>query len=149
MQNNIIKNAYLPINEENIKNAKQFLLLKWKERAFELGKKEPLDLSSSCKFSSLFTSKVFGGKIKGNWFHQWVEITDNSIIDLNESAKDVQSLKAKKLPEYLKHFQNIKCPENVYSHDKKQQTNPETLASFNSIEPRVNKWVKEFLNITT
>lgn len=81
-----------PATPENISAAKGFVLRKWRERAIERGREEPADLSSACKFGSLFAAKLFGGKVRGNFFHQWCELPDGQRIDVSDEAADVASM---------------------------------------------------------
>lgn len=119
---------FLEPSDDNIASAKAFVLKKWKERAAERYSPEPTDLTSSCKFTSLFANKVFGGKIKGNWQHQFVQLPDGKIIDLNIEAEDVKRL-----------------GQQAHAHDESfWRKNPEHKESMISCVPRVNTWVKEF-----
>ena len=116
----------IPATPENILKAKEFVFRKWKERATERGLPTPQDLSSSCKFGSLFAQKIFGGKLQGNYDHQHVVLPDGQIIDFSHDAEDVKSLR------------------NPYKHDKKFWNNPDHRESMASCLPRVNQWVEEF-----
>ena len=116
----------IPATPENITKAKEFVFRKWQERAKELGRPEPTDLSSSCKFGSLFAQKIFGGKLQGNYDHQYVVLANGQIIDFSHDAADVQKLK------------------KVYYHDSLFWNNPDHRESMKSCLPRVNKWVDEF-----
>lgn len=117
--------------KHNIEVAKAFVLKKWKERASERGYKEPNDLSSSCKFSSLFAQKIFGGTIFGNENHQYVKLSNGIIIDLNIDAEDVKLLAS------------------PHSHDEEFWKNTEHKESMKSCIPRVNRWVEEFKKLTS
>ncbi len=112
---------------ENIEAAKEFVLRKWKDRAKERGSAEPVDLSYSCKFSSMFAQKIFGGKIQGSYDHQYV-VKDGQVIDLNLDAADVKALS------------------NPHKHDPLFFGNRDHKISMKSCEPRVNQWVDEFLS---
>lgn len=115
--------AFLPPTPENIAAAKQFVMEKWKERANERSFSIPKDLSGACKFASLFAQKVFGGRLQGNWHHQYV-VKGNQTIDLTDAAGV-----------------NIRNP---YHHDPEFWMNPEHRTSLQSCMERVNKWVEEF-----
>lgn len=113
---------------ENIARARTFALIKWKERAAERLDSEPNDLSRSCKFTSLFAQRLFGGKIHGNWQHQFLKLNDGTIVDLNIDAEDVKRL-----------------GDAAHSHDPIFFTsNPEHKASMKSVQPRIDTWVREF-----
>lgn len=116
----------LPATPENIEKAKAFVLKKWRERATERGLRAPTDLSSSCKFSSLFAQRVFGGKLRGNWDHQFVVLPDGKVLDLNLDAEDVRAL------------------DDPHRHDRSFWGNREHRESMASCEPRVAAWVEEF-----
>ena len=122
-----IQKLPIPATPKNIELAKKFVFKKWQERAKERGA-EVSDLSSSCKFSSMFAQRIFGGKIRGNYEHQYLLLNGN-IIDLNSDAEDVQ---------------RIALP---YHHDKKFWNNKEHRKSLESCAPRVEKWVQEFINL--
>lgn len=119
--------------KENIKAAKDFVFEKWKERAAELEREEPVDLEGACKASSLFVQRVFGGEISGNWHHIHV-LKDGKIIDLNSEACDVRRLK------------ELFGEEGVYRADKKFLKRREFKDSMDSWNWRVNKWVEEFMS---
>jgi hypothetical protein len=116
----------LPATPENLKRAKAFVFEKWKERAVERGAPAPTDLSYSCKFSSLFVQRVFGGTIAGNYDHQY-NIIDGEKVDINEDSKDVQGL------------------DDPHEHDDDFFGSEDHLDSLNSCVSRVNKWVEEFM----
>lgn len=110
---------------ENLARAQEFVLKKWRERATERGYPEPDDLSSSCKFTSLFVQAIFGGQIRGNYEHQYV-VLNGEIIDLNKDAADVRSM------------------EDPHEHDESWFGNADHLDSMESCKPRVKDWVREF-----
>ncbi len=127
----------IPITDENIQLAKDFCLNKWKERFHErfpsLAKDRPdlapSDLTDSCKFTSLFVLKVFGGVLRGNYHHFYV-INNGKIIDLNADASDVKRLGSK-----------------AYRNDSKFLSRKSVQESLDSCEPRVNQWVNDFLKV--
>ena len=122
----------IPATPENITKAQDFVFQKWKARAREYGHDEPVDLSKSCKASSMFAQRIFGGQIRGNIDHQYV-VLNNQIIDLNTDAADVRALP----------------PNWAHYHDRRWFGNREHKASMKSLEPRVNRWVTEFTNLLT
>ncbi len=119
----------IPATPENIAKAKEFVFRKWQERAKENGYSVN-DLSSSCKFTSLFAQQVFGGEIRGNEHHQHV-VLNNKVIDLNDDAADVRKL-------------SLSMPFYLYQHDKRFWKNKDHRASMDSCRPRVKQWVEEF-----
>ncbi len=126
-----IEAGALPATPENIAAAKAFVLKKWQERAIERGGPNatlPDDLSSSCKFSSLFARAVFGGKLEGNFDHQFVRAKDGTIIDLNIDAADVKEL-----------------GDQAHRHDILFWGSRDHRDSVRSCVPRVKEWVAEFL----
>jgi hypothetical protein len=122
--------AKLPATEENVERARNFVYEKWCERSEErFEPRRPTDLTNSCKFSSMFAREIFGGKLRGNQAHQFVELADGSILDLNKDARDVKEL-----------------GNHAYHHDDEfYWGNPEHQDALKSCRPRVAKWVKEFL----
>ena len=119
-------NGLLPFNNDNLSKAKEFVFQKWKERAIERGRNEPIDLAYSCKFGTLFMKLIFGGKIEGNFDHQY-NVINGKIIDLSNDAEDVLKLI------------------DPYHHDDKFFGSRDHIDSMNSCMQRVNTWVKEFL----
>lgn len=113
--------------DNNIKLVKDFLYNKWIERAVELAKPVPNDLSKSSKFSSLLCNKLFGGDIQGNNNYQYNVLPSGKILDLNSNAADVLSI------------------ETPYYNDIKLFENDNYINSFKSCLPRVNKWINEFM----
>jgi hypothetical protein len=134
----IDQNHPLPPTPETIALATAFLLRKWQERwhekyprgpsynAADGWNNPPEDLSSSCKFSSLFAQKIFGGEIRGNYDHQFVVLPDGSVLDLNIDAADVKSLK------------------DPHRHDPRFFGSRDHRESSASCEARVSTWVEEF-----
>ena len=117
----------LEVNAGTIAMAKAFVMEKWIERAIELGRPTPIDLSNSCKFSSMFAQAIFGGRLEGHVDHQFVRLTDGSILDLNEDGADVRAMA------------------NPHRHDARFWGNPEHAEALISCKPRVARWVEEFL----
>jgi hypothetical protein len=122
-------NAFIEPSEENIARARAFAMEKWKERARERGSPDPADLSYSCKFTSLFAQRLFGGKIQGNYDHQFLALPDGKIVDLNIDAEDVKKL-----------------GDRAHQHDPLflNKRNRDWRDSMQSVQPRVDRWVEEF-----
>lgn len=116
----------LPPSPANIEQARQFVWRKWRDRAAELGRARPADLSGACKFASLFAQHLFGGHVRGNTDHQFVLLDDGQVIDLTAGAADVAGLA------------------DPYRHDRRFWNNPEHRASLVSCQTRVARWVAEF-----
>jgi hypothetical protein len=112
--------------DDLLEQAQAFCLKMWRERAAEMGRPEPADLSLSCKFTSLFLRSLIGGEIRGNWDHQFVEL-DGQIFDLNKDTENVRSI------------------DDPYRHDDLFIGNPEHLDSLDSCVPRIKLWRERFL----
>ena len=112
--------------DEALAAARAFVFERWKERAVERGAPEPSDLSSSCKFSSMFVRLVFGGRIRGNYDHQYALIAGR-IIDLNADAADVREM------------------DTPYRDDAAFLGSPDHLDSMVSCLARVERWAEAFL----
>lgn len=117
----------VPATPENIALAREFVFQKWKERAAENGREEPKDLSLSCKFTSQFSQRLFGGTIRGSYDHQFVVLPNDQILDLNIDAEDVRRL------------------EDPHRHDPAFFGTRDHRISMKSCRPRVDAWVKEFV----
>lgn len=120
----------LPASPDVIEAARGFLLARWKERAAERGLPEPRDLSRSCKFSALFARSVFGGRLEGNRHHVYLRLPDRRLLDLNEDACDVASMRERGL--------------DPHCHDPFVWKEREHLASIRSCSGRVAAWVHLF-----
>jgi hypothetical protein len=115
----------LPPTPENINAAIQFLREKWLERAKEHNRPNPESLEGACKFASMFAQRLFGGQLRGNEQHQFLVLPSGQIIDLT-NAVGVEE-------------------ENRTRHDRSFWGNPEHRKSLQSCEPRIERWVQEFL----
>lgn len=80
----------LPLTPENLDAVRDVVMRLWRERAAERLLPDPLDLSGSCKFSSMLVSALFGLEMRGNEDHQFCVTADGEIIDLNAGAEDVR-----------------------------------------------------------
>jgi hypothetical protein len=105
--------------------AREFVFVKWCERAQERGEAPPVDLSRSCKYGTLFMHTVFGGTIAGNYQHQF-NVIDDRIVDLSDGAADVALLSF------------------PYRHDPDLFGVAEHIASMDGCRPRVDVWAAEF-----
>ena len=127
-------------SEDAVRHARAFALLMWQERHDEKAaewkaatgsdwtRERPADLSSSCKFTSLFAAVVFGGEMKGNYDHQFAA-ADGKIIDLNAEADDV------------------KGRAGVHEHDPDFFWSPDHLDSLRSCLPRVERWLAAYSEV--
>ena len=111
--------GWLAPTPENIEAARTFLLAEWRERAVEQGDPEPADLSGACIFGSVFAQCVFGGQLRGNWDHQFVEHPDAGPIDLVHPGFETD-------------------------HDPTFWGRAEHRDKVASVLPRVARWVAEF-----
>jgi len=119
----------------NINKFVTFLREKWnarsKERYDSWGDTQdkpwqpPTTLEGACKFTSLFANRLFGGRMRGNEHHQYVELPNGKIID----PVPVPDMKD---PQY---------------HDDEFWMNPEHKQSLESCLPRVKGWVNEFMSM--
>lgn len=113
--------------------AKAFVRARWRERAAERGMPDPGDdLAGACKFASLFAQAVFGGDLRGNYDHQFVVI-DGIVIDLCEEASDVRDL--------------VRRGSDPHRHDPEFWGNPDHQESLASCQPRVARWVEQYLDL--
>ncbi len=110
----------IPHSKAAEKVTQSFLLARWQERAKECGGPQPTSLSGACKFTSLFTIKVFGGEMRGNYDHQWVEL-HGEVIDPTNNVDG-----------------------GAIEHDDDFWLNEEHLDALVSCLPRVRNWLKQF-----
>lgn len=121
---------------ENLAAASVFLLEKWRERARERGWSEPDDLTNACKFASVFAQDVFGGRLRGNWHHQWVDHPEVGRIDLTRGAG---------VEDHSERCAFGGCSLGpIDQHDRHFWGNADHVDSLESVLPRVGKWVAEF-----
>lgn len=104
-----------------------FVLERWRERARETGLPGPVDLSGSCRFSSLFVQGLHGGRIRGNLHHFHVRTDGGRIIDLNAAAADVEALRG--------------GGRDPYSHHRSFVASRDVRDSFDTCRPRVDRWI--------
>lgn len=112
--------------------AREFVFQKWIERSAEIRPHGPApkDLSSACKFASLFAQSVFGGAIRGNWHHQYVLNHNGEIVDLCRFSNDIVKIQEKNLDPWF--------------HSPIFFAEPEYIASIDSCRSRVKKWIEEW-----
>jgi putative endonuclease len=87
----------------------------------------PQDLAGACKFASMFAQRLFGGGLRGNVDHQYLQRDDGRIIDLCALANDVAEIRSK--------------GRDPYRHDRRWFGNAEHKASLRSCDERVDAWV--------
>jgi hypothetical protein len=96
-----------------IERARGILRRGWAERAAELGRPEPVDLVAAA---------VFGGAVRANHAHAWVEI-EGAVLDLTTMPREaVRDCRADPTFEHRREF----------------------AESLKSCRPRVRRWVAEF-----
>jgi hypothetical protein len=117
--------------EENIARAKRFALAMWKERATERGLDSPRNLSSACKFCALFARGLFGGEVRANSYHCWIE-RGGLVIDLTDGV-DAETFGI--------------TPERLTRHNPRFARNREFRESLRSCKPRVKDWLYRFLTV--
>lgn len=116
----------LPADPATIAELRDFLMLRWTDRALELGHPPPHDLSSSCKFGALLCKALLGGCVRGNHDHVHAFV-EGRVVDLSEGAADVLALS------------------DPYRDDPAFLAEDAFLDSLESCLPRVGEWVAAFL----
>jgi hypothetical protein len=125
----------IPPTPANLKRFVQFLKEKWTERSKQRHDswgdaqadqwQPPSTLEGACKFTSLFALRLFGGRIRGNEHHQYLELPNGKIID------------PVPVPDH----------DDPQYHDDDFWMNPEHKQSLESCLPRVKGWVNEFMSM--
>lgn len=87
----------------------------------------PQDLAGACKFASMFAQRLFGGSLRGNVDHQYLQRHDGRVIDLCALASDVAEAR--------------RLGRDPYRHDRRWFDNADHKASLRSCEKRVDAWV--------
>jgi hypothetical protein len=98
----------------------------------------------------LFAAEVFGGQVRGNFFHQWVALPDGQHLDLNDEAQDVADMLRGEIPADTSAYaaaSRKRLPASLYTHDPRHMKTRDNRDSMASIRPRVDRWVAEFLQI--
>lgn len=111
---------------QQFSEAKRFFFRVWCEFARERGAPPPEDLSGACKYASLFMRELFGGEIEGHYAHQYNRI-DGRLVDLSHDARDVGRM------------------HNPYLHEPEYFNIPEYQRSRAACMPRIDTWVRLFL----
>ncbi|MEG0868905.1 MAG: hypothetical protein RSG77_17885 [Hafnia sp.] len=122
------KKPKVALNAHTLNLARNFVLDRWQARAKELGLDKPEDLTNSCKFSSLFVQRIFGGSIEANECHCYNRI-NGIVVDLNEFAMDVLGM------------------DEPYLEDPDFLEEPEFHESLSSCQARVSAWVSGFYEL--
>ena len=117
------------LSDELLQIAYQIAIDGWRARAKERGNSSPIDLSGSCKFSTLFVKSIFGGAVQGNKDHQY-NVIDGIVVDLNAGSQDIKGMTDKGI--------------DVYRHDELFFGNEDHLASMLSCVGRVKDWKSQF-----
>lgn len=110
---------------ENVAAAAAFAFDRWRERAAELGLREPRDLSGACKFCALFAKTLFGGAVDGNDEHVFVR-ADGEIVDLSAGSADVAGM------------------DDPYGSDPEHLRSEDLHYSLSTCLRRVRAWVAAF-----
>lgn len=130
-------NLPLEPTADNIELASVFAFDMWKDRWREqkadweakvgspYHRDEPIDLSGSCKFSSIFAALVFDADLDGNYDHQFA-VKNGQIIDLNSGASDVAAMS------------------KPYALDALFFGSRDHMVSMKSCMPRVTEWLRAF-----
>lgn len=111
-------------------SAKLFLFERWCELALDRQTSTPTDLSSACKYGSLFAQSVFGGCIRGHYEHQY-NFIGGRLVDLSHDSLDVGRMR------------------NPYLHEAAYFQIPEVQTSLARCAPRATHWASEFLKHQT
>jgi len=114
-------------DDEAVEAARTFLLDRWRERATELGKPAPADLSGGCLMATLFVKAIFGGAIRGNYHHVH-NVVGGRRIDLSEASADVAALA------------------DPYRHDPRFMREPDFHENLVSWTYRMEPWLEAFLS---
>ena len=112
--------------EANVEAARAFVLDRWRERAAEMGKPEPKDLSGGCMLAALFVKAAFGGAIRGN-FHHVHNVVGGAVLDLSAGSADVRALP------------------DPYRHDRRFMAEPDFHENLASWTYRLEPWLDAFL----
>lgn len=73
--------------DANLALAKEFLLECWRKRAVRRKRERPDTLENACKFATLYAIKLFGGDVRGNWYHIYAVCgIPARIVDLTDAA---------------------------------------------------------------
>jgi hypothetical protein len=114
----------------------------WRERARERGYKIPNELHGACRFASVYSQELFGGRVVGNWYHLHCASTDGTIIDLTDGIdfRDGLSLDLQTRAQQVGlHV------DDVYAHDPRLFAEVEFIRAMRSVETTARQWAADFL----
>jgi hypothetical protein len=140
--------APLPATTENLLFAQAFALTCWREYVFEVARirrreyVEPADLTNACRFAAVFAQRVFGGQLRGNYFHVWCETADGQRVDLTDAVQFADGVPAAWRARARKVGLNILDPGE---HDPRVWREREFCDAMASVEFVAERWADAFL----
>jgi hypothetical protein len=121
--------------------AQAFCLARWQERAQELDRAAPQDLAGACKFCALFARALYGGEIRANWFHTWLEL-EGTVIDLTDAA----GVSPEQAAGYAgsAFFRPWHAFQGPYTPDPEVESSPDFNRSLADCQERIEEWLAAF-----
>lgn len=124
-------------------DASAYLLRCWRERARELhaATPPPSDLTGACKFAAVFAQTLFGGEVRGNWYHLFCVQENGQRIDLTNNVQFAGGIplglenRARQLGLHVR---------DIYEHDPRLFRETEFLAALASTRERVRDWARAY-----
>lgn len=136
------------IGQDQIDEMRAFVKTKWAERAIELGRETPADLTGACIFATAFAHKVLGGEVRGNWHHTYLDV-DGQTVDLTEGegvreqAIERQQLHSTYPSMRSPHF--VGPDVDIHMHDPSFLATPDFRDTWDSVQERAAMWASEYL----
>jgi hypothetical protein len=148
--------------------AADFVAKAWERRPINM-RVEGMGTLGACKFASLFAVGVFGGKMQGNFHHQWAVTPDHGVVDLTcfgplwtPAARRLEAVKLVKRYSEAVGYQIVSddperlvygngwfnhppvTPDGLFTHDEKFWGNKDHASDLESCMDTVMKWLTEF-----
>ncbi len=129
--------------------AREFLEARWSEWLAERGRQAGGGLAGACVFASAFARLVFGGDVRANWHHTWIEHPHGTRIDLTGAA-GVREQAAERLklageigPQALSPFFQGADPD-PWADQPAFRVTRDFQDTWASVQPRARAWAREF-----
>lgn len=138
-----MQSAPLALTPENIAAAERFVLSAWKRYTKERHGQEAVDLSNACKFSTVFAQALFGGRVRANYYHCWLESPTGELVDLTQGVQFRDGIPEDLQLRATKAGLDVGTP---FTHDPRIFNEPEFVNGLGSLYTIVRSWVREFLD---
>lgn len=136
------------VSATQIAELKQFITERWNERAQQLGRDEPADLTGACIFATAFAQRILGGQLRGNWHHTYLQMEDGQIIDLTEGA-GVREQALERMDLHAQHPSSrspffVGPDVDIHQHDPAFLRTSDFMDTWQSVQDRAEQWAQMY-----